>query len=129
NSRYGSAPDDPVGDGKKSISRARELMERLPTQDRGLIEAVVELYNTETYPDTAARTQAFITAAENNYRSHNADLDAAFLVAHGIMMSTPWTYYSNVDGSPLPGVPRAREVLETGMTQDPLHPGLTHLHI
>jgi tetratricopeptide (TPR) repeat protein len=129
NSRYGSAPDDPVGDGKQAINHARELMDRLPSQDRGLIEAVTELYNTETYPDQAARTQAFIDAAEANYRTHNSDLDAAFLVAHGIMMSTPWTYYSNVDGSPLPGVERAREVLESGMAQDPQHPGLTHLHI
>lgn len=129
NSRYGSAPDDPVGDGKNAINRARQLMDRLPSQDRGLIDAVTELFNKESYPDQAARTQAFIDAAETNYRGHNSDLDAAFLVAHGIMMSTPWTYYSNIDGRPLPGVPRAREVLETGMAQDPQHPGLTHLHI
>lgn len=129
NSRYGSAPDDPVGEGKNAINRARQLMDNLSSQDRGLIDAVTQLYNTETYPDTAARTQAFIDAAEANYRAHGSDLDAAFLVAHGIMMSTPWTYYSNVDGSPLPGVARARQVLEDGMRQDPQHPGLTHLHI
>lgn len=129
NSRYGSAPDDPVGEGKNAINRARQLMDNLSAQDRGLIDAVTELYNTETYSDQAARTQAFINAAEANYLAHGRDLDAAFLVAHGIMMSTPWTYYSNVDGSPLPGVERARQVLEQGMAQDPLHPGLTHLHI
>jgi len=129
NSRYNGLPDDPVGAGKETINRARELMDRLPSQDRGLIDAVTQLYNTESYPDMAERTQAFIQAAEANFAANSSDLDAAFLVAHGIMMSTPWTYYSNVDGSPLPGVPRAREVLERGMQQDPSHPGLTHLHI
>lgn len=129
NSRYGGAPDDPVGEGKNAISRARELMDTLSAEDRGLIDALTELYNTETYPDQAARTQAFIQAAEANYQAHSSDLEAAFLVAHGIMMSTPWTYYSSVDGSALPLVDRALAVMETGMAQDPSHPGLTHLHI
>ena len=129
NSRYGGAPDDPVGEGKNAITRARQLMDNLSAQDRGLIDAVTELYNTEAYPDQVARTQAFIDAAEANYQQHSSDLEAAFLVAHGIMMSTPWTYYSAVNGSALPLVDRALAVMETGMEQDPSHPGLTHLHI
>lgn len=129
NSRYGSAPDDPVGEGKNAITRARQLMDTLSAQDRGLIDAVTELFNTEAYPDQAARTQAFIQAAEANYQAHSSDLEAAFLVAHGIMMSTPWTYFSATDGSAEPLVERALAVMETGMEQDPSHPGLTHLHI
>ncbi|MDO8908262.1 MAG: hypothetical protein Q7W55_07160 [Pseudohongiella sp.] len=129
NSRYGSAPDDPVGEGKNAITRARQLMDNLSAPDRGLIDAVTEMFNTEAYPDQAARTQAFIRAAEANYQIHSSDLEAAFLVAHGIMMSTPWTYFNATDGSALPLVERALSVMETGMEQDPSHPGLTHLHI
>lgn len=129
NSRYGGSPDDPVSEGKNTITRARALSDTLSSEDRGLINAVVEMYNTEAYPDPALRTQAFIRAAETNYQAHGADLEAAFLVAHGIMMSTPWTYYSAVDGSALPLVDRALEVMERGMEQDMSHPGLTHLHI
>jgi tetratricopeptide (TPR) repeat protein len=129
NSRYGGSPDDPVSEGKNTITRAKALSDTLSSEDRGLIDAVVEMYNTEAYPDTAQRSQAFVSAAEANYQAHGADLEAAFLVAHGIMMSTPWTYYSAVDGSALPMVDRALEVLERGMEQDMSHPGLTHLHI
>lgn len=129
NSRYGGAQDDPMGAGKEAIARARQLMDTLSAQDRGLIDAVTELYNTESYPDQAARTQAFIDAAEANYQMRSSDLEAAFLVAHGIMMSTPWTYFDAADGSALPLVDRALAVMETGMQQDPAHPGLTHLHI
>ena len=129
NSRYGGAPDDPQGAGKAAIERARSLSDTLPPAERGLIDAVAALYDVENYPDQMQRTEAFIEAAEQNYNSHSADLEAAFLVAHGIMMSTPWTYYSYIDGSPLPRVERARQVLEQGMAQSPEHPGLTHLHI
>lgn len=129
NSRYGSAPDDPVGAGKATIERAVALRDTMPAPERALIDAVAVLYDTENYPDQAARTEAFIEAAEAGYEAYGSDMEAAFLVAHGIMMSTPWTYYSYIDGSPLPKVERAREVLEAGMEQNPGHPGLTHLHV
>ena len=129
NSRYGGAPDDPMGAGRSAINAAMTGRETRPDAEQGLIEALAPLFDTDTYPDTAARTQAFIEAAETNYAQHPDDLEAAFLVSHGIMMSTPWAYYDPEDGSPLPGVERALEVMESGMEQNAGHPGLTHLHI
>lgn len=129
NSRYGSAPDDPQDAGYAAMQRALSLADTVGARDRGLIEALAPLLDKETYPDVAERTQAFIDAAERNYQRHPEDMEAAFLVAHGIMMSTPWTYFSPQDGSPLPLVDRALEVLEGGLAQNPRHPGLTHLHI
>ncbi|MEX2335009.1 MAG: hypothetical protein WD600_12175, partial [Pseudohongiella sp.] len=129
NSRYGAAPDDPMGAGRSAINAAMAARDTRNAAEQGLIEALAPLFDTETYPDTAARTRAFIEAAEANYAEHPDDLEAAFLVSHGIMMSTPWTYYDPEDGSPLPGVERALAVMEKGMAQNPEHPGLTHLHI
>lgn len=129
NSRYGSAPDDPMGAGRSAINAAMAARDTRTEAEQGLIEALAPLFDTDTYPDVAARTQAFIEAAEANYADNPSDLEAAFLVSHGIMMSTPWTYYDPEDGSPLPGVERALEVMETGMALNPAHPGLTHLHI
>jgi tetratricopeptide (TPR) repeat protein len=129
NSRYGAAPDDPQGAGRSAIDAAMAVRDTRPEAEQGLIEALAPLFDTDTYPDTAARTQAFIDAAEANYAENPNDLEAAFLVSHGIMMSTPWTYYDPEDGSPLPGVERALTVMEAGMAQNPEHPGLTHLHI
>jgi len=129
NSRYGSSPDDPHNAGAAAIDRAMSLVDTLPARERGLVDALAPLLDKETYPDVAERTQAFIDAAENNYQRHPDDMEAAFLVAHGIMMSTPWTYFSPQDGSALSQVDRALEVLETGLALNPDHPGLTHLHI
>lgn len=129
NSRYGSSPDDPQDAGYAAMQRALEFADTLGSSDRGLIEALAPLLDKATYPDVAERTQAFIDAAEANFQRHPEDLEAAFLVAHGIMMSTPWTYFSPQDGSPLPLVDRALEVLENGLAQNARHPGLTHLHI
>lgn len=129
NSRYGNAPDDPMGAGRSAINAAMAARDTRSEAEQGLIEALAPLFDNDTYPDVAARTQAFIEAAEANYAEHPNDLEAAFLVSHGIMMSTPWTYYAPDDGSPLPGVERALQVMEDGMAQNPAHPGLTHLHI
>lgn len=129
NSRYGSAQDDPMGAGRGAINAAMAARDTRNEAEQGLIEALAPLFDTETYPDVAARTQAFIEAAEANYAENPEDLEAAFLVSHGIMMSTPWTYYDPDDGSPLPGVERALQVMEDGMARNPGHPGLTHLHI
>lgn len=129
NSRYGMSPDDPVGAGSNAINIAMAARDTRSEAERGLIEALAPLFDTATYQNTAARTQAFIEAAEVNYAEHPDDQEAAFLVSHGIMMSTPWTYYDPEDGSALPGVERALEVMEAGMALNPGHPGLTHLHI
>jgi tetratricopeptide (TPR) repeat protein len=129
NSRYGASPDDPVGAGREAITIAMMNREGLSAADQGLIEALVPLFDTDTYTDTMSRTLAFVDAAEANYQRFPNDMEAAFLVPHGIMMTTPWNYYSQRDGSPMPGVERALDVMETGMAQMPEHPGLTHLHI
>jgi tetratricopeptide (TPR) repeat protein len=129
NSRYAGVTDDPAGAGKAAIDRAMALADTLPPAERGLVEALAVLFDSETYPDVMARNNAFVEAAEANYQTHSDDLEAAFLVPHGIMMTTPWAYFSSEDGSALPGVARARDVIEQGMAQNPRHPGLTHLHI
>lgn len=118
-----------MGAGREAINAAMAARDSLAAPERGLVEALAPLFDTDTYVDQAARTQAFIEAAEANYANHPNDLEAAFLVPHGIMMSTPWDYYDPEDGSALPGVERALTVMEAGMEQDVGHPGLTHLHI
>lgn len=129
NSRYSDATDDPEGLGARSIALAKAAASETSDANRGLIRALSVLYDTETIADHTDRTHAFIDASVTNYQIHNHDLEAAFLVPHAIMMSTPWTYYAVDSGAPMPGIPRALEVLERGINQNPRHPGLTHLHV
>lgn len=129
NSRYGGASDDPEGLGAASMMRAEAAAGGVSDMDRGLIRALSVLYDQDTYSYQDERTQAFIEAAVANYQIHHNDLEAAFLVSHAIMMSTPWNYYAPESGTPMPGIPRALEVLERGIEMNPDHPGLTHLHV
>ena len=129
NSRYLGAIDDPQGSGARSIALANAAMSETSDANRGLIQALSVLYDTDSMSDQADRTHAFIEASVTNYQVHNYDLEAAFLVPHAIMMSTPWAYYAVGSGTPMPGIPRALEVIERGIDQDPWHPGLTHLHV
>lgn len=127
NSRYAGAIDDPQGHGSRSMALAKAAASEVSDADRGLVQALSAFY--QTNGNQRVRTHAFIEAAVANYQIHNHDLEAAFLVPHAIMMSTPWHYYAPGSGTPMAGIPRALEVLERGIEQNPLHPGLTHLHI
>jgi tetratricopeptide (TPR) repeat protein len=129
NSRYLGAMDDPQGQGRRSMALANAAASEVSDADRGLIQALAALYQADHADDPEDATHAFIEAAVANYQIHNHDLEAAFLVPHAIMMSTPGHYYAVGSGTPMLGVPRALEVLERGIDQNPQHPGLTHLHV
>lgn len=129
NSRYGGAPDDPFGAGKSAIAQAKASADGLAETDRALIDALAVLFDTDRYPEQAERSQAFIEATRELNRQYPQDLEAAFLAAGAIMMASPWQYFSAEDGSPIANAGEALTILETGMEQNPRHPGLNHLHI
>lgn len=133
NSRYGRAKDDPQGLGKLALSQAKQLVKNNPNTttdiEKALIDNLAVLFDTDTYKNREARSQAFITATEKLYTQFPNDLEVAFLAADAIMMATPWQYFSPRDGSPINHGDKAQEILEKAMAIDPNHPGLTHLHI
>lgn len=129
NSRYGSGPDDPAGKGEKAIARAQANAAGLPAVDRALIDTLAVLYERDQYPERDARSEAFIEATQALIEEYPRDLEAAFLAADAIMMASPWQYFSTGDGRPIGMAGSALRVLESGMAQNPRHPGLTHLHI
>ncbi len=129
NSRYGASPDDPQGEGNRTIALAAANATQAAAVERGLIDTLAVLFDNATYPDQTARTQAFIEAAQALYAQYPDDHEVAFLLADGIMMASPWNYFVMGDGSPLPNMELAMQVMEKGMSENPQHPGLTHLHI
>jgi tetratricopeptide (TPR) repeat protein len=129
NSRYGSATDDPEGEGWRTIERARAGAGDLSDVEKGLIETLAVLLDSGTHADQAQRTAAFVDAARALYENHPDDHEAAFLLADGIMMTSPWHYFDARTGEALPDMTLAMEVMEKGMRENPGHPGLTHLHI
>jgi tetratricopeptide (TPR) repeat protein len=129
NSRYGGAPDDPAGLGRKAIALAQQNAGKLSPLERGLIDTLAVLYAMEEYPNREDRSQAFIEASRKLAAQYPDDLEAAFLAADAIMMASPWHYFSQSDGSPLGHAGEAMRLLEEGMEKNPRHPGLNHLHI
>ena len=132
NSRYGAVTDDPVGAGWEAIQTAQRLAEadtKSSPADKELINALAVIFDKSTNTDQVARSAAFIEATQALYAQHPQDLEAAFLAADAIMMATPWQYFSQQDGSPINLADKAQAIIETGIAQNPLHPGLNHLHI
>ncbi|MEX1033231.1 MAG: tetratricopeptide repeat protein [Cellvibrionaceae bacterium] len=129
NSRYGRAPDDPMGAGKAAIAQAKAKAQGLEPVVVALIDALAVLFDTDHYPRQADRSQAFIEATQELIDQYPADLEAAFLAADAIMMASPWNYFSQDDGSPIGLAGDALAILEQGMERNPNHPGLNHLHI
>lgn len=132
NSRYGGVPDDPEGEGWNAIQQAQRLAAANPIADvdQGLINALAVLFSDQDgLNELEARNFTFIGATTALYQLYPQDLEVAFLAADAIMMATPWQYFSTVDGSAINGADKARRYLETGIEQNPMHPGLNHLHI
>lgn len=137
NSRYGGVNDDPAGLGWQAISQAQQLLDNRAETftadsyqvDKGLIAALRQLFDTGLNGEQVTRSAAFINATLDLYQQFPKDPEVAFLAVDGIMMATPWQYFSSEDGKPLNLADRAQTILEQGIAQNPNHPGLNHLHI
>ena len=92
NSRYRAFPDDPVGEGLKSIRAAKSRAKGLRSVERGLIEALDVLLDAEAEPNAETRSERFIEAAGDVLRQHPDDLEAGFLYAYAIMTHSQWMY-------------------------------------
>lgn len=128
NSRYMGVPNDPKGAAKRAIGIAYDLRASAAEQDRALIETLFVRYDDETYPDMAARDQAYLDATRDLYARYPEDPDVAALYADAFMVTLPWTYWDE-DGDPAPGTQDAVDALETSMELHPMHPGTNHLYI
>ena len=128
NSRYRAFPDDPLGEGRKSIRTAKAGAAGLTSVERGLIEALDVLLDSDAERDAKARSDGFVEVAGRVFRRHPSDLEAAFLYGYAIMTHSQWAYW-DADGKPYPRTLEAVEALERVMKNHPLHPGGNHLYI
>jgi tetratricopeptide (TPR) repeat protein len=111
-----------------AIARAGALADRASDRERALIEALSTRYAAPGTGSRAALDSAWVRAMAAVVNRFPDDLEAATLLADGVMNLSPWNYW---DG---PGRPRAgTEVvvtqLERVIAKDPGHPGACHLYI
>ena len=128
NSRYFGFPDDPQGEARKAINRARELIGNANDKERALVEALYIRFDTDRYETMAARDQAYLEAIRTLQQRYPDDPDVATLLADAFMITTPWHYWEK-DGRPKTGTEDVVQALENVMELHPDHPGANHFFI
>lgn len=128
NSRYFRFPDDPLGEGKKAIDRARELIDKASEKERAFIEALYVRYDSSTIADRDARDDAYLKATKALMELYPEDPDAVGLYADAHMTTTPWNYWDEA-GLPRKGTEEVAAALEKLMERRPDYPGANHLYI
>ncbi|MCZ6821549.1 MAG: hypothetical protein O7F10_01200, partial [Deltaproteobacteria bacterium] len=128
NSRYLGAIDDPRGEGRKAIDRARRAATRATDVERDFIEALATRFDVASHPDTASRDAAYLESARALAERHPEDDDAVTLFADAFMTSSAWRYWDR-EGKPSAGTLETAQALEAVMDRNVRHPGANHLYI
>jgi tetratricopeptide (TPR) repeat protein len=128
NSRYARMPDDPKGEGKKAIERARSLIGGADPVERDLINALHIFYDNQSIPDNGQRDLAYLARMRELNRRYPLDPDIAALYAAAYMCIARWDYW-DAQGNPKGETMPVAEALERIIARDRGHPGVLHLHI
>jgi len=128
NSRYARLPDDPKGEGKKAIDRARALGANGSVKEQELITALAVLYDKEAIADDAARDEAYLDAARALHKKYPTDADIGALYASAYMSIGRWDYW-DTEGQPKSETAAVAAALEQVLAATPGHPGANHLYI
>ncbi|MBZ5623142.1 MAG: hypothetical protein LAQ69_31140 [Acidobacteriia bacterium] len=120
---YINMDGDPTFDQKASCA-AVDLGLKLaaaPARERAYLQAAATRCPEE-------RPQAYIDAMRALAAGYPDDLDAAVVLAEGLMVPVRWHWYS-ADGAPAAGVAEAERTLEAVLRRWPDHPGANHYYI
>ena len=128
NSRYSGMPDDPMGEGLKSINKAMSLINNASPEEREIISVMNVLYNKESIPDDSERDIAYMEASEELYEKYPNDPDIVSIYAESYMNIGRWDYWEK-DGTPKSITTKIADALESVLETSPDHTGANHLHI
>ncbi len=117
-----------VDTARAALERARRIADRLPLNERRLIDALTERF-ASTDPDDRARLDStYARAMARVVEAVPEDLEARVLHADALMNMSPWNYW-NPDGTARPATPVMLEQLEHVIARNAAHPGACHLYI
>jgi tetratricopeptide (TPR) repeat protein len=115
----------------REIQQALALSTHATEIERAYIEALARRYSDKPGAEQKALQASYIEAMRDLTRRFPEDLDAAALLAEGLLAqcfgehSSYWTF----DGKPQPGIAEALSILEKVLQQNPNHPGANHFYI
>ena len=128
NSRYARMPDDPKGEGLKSINMAMDRIHQATPLEAKLIRAMHVLYDQKSISDAGKRDQAYLEAMRELNDEYPNDPDIAALYAASYMSIGRWDYWDS-KGNPKAETLPVAKALEAIIENDLTHPGVLHLHI
>lgn len=126
NSRYLGFPDDPKGEGKLAIQRAKALSDNASETQRALLGALTLRY--EGHANRTKRDSLYSEAMASLAKTQPNDAEILTLYTEALMTQSAWDYWTP-DGKPRPGTDAALDALNTALAIDPKHPGANHLYI
>jgi len=128
NSRYLGGHDDPQGKGARAIEQAMGLIDRAAEKEKGLIRALMTLYDRTTQPDRTLRDLAYAQALKKLLEQYPDDPEVGTLYASSLMTPSAWDYWTP-DGQPRPDTKATDNALQHVLDRYPDHPGANHLYI
>ena len=108
--------------------KAASLSEKATPVEKALINAMQLRYSEDTTTSREILNQAYTDAMRSVYARFPDEKDVAALYADAMMLQHPWELW-NVNGTPKQWTPRIRQVLETALAKESMHPGLNHYYI
>ncbi|MEO7766580.1 MAG: hypothetical protein ABIS01_04105 [Ferruginibacter sp.] len=111
-----------------AAQKASFLSSSCTAKEKALIKAMSMRYVADSTTGRASLNQVYAEKMQEAYKQFPNDADIAALYADALMLQHPWEYWKHT-GEAQPWTARIIEVLEKGLQQSPLHPGLNHYYI
>ncbi|HEQ97918.1 MAG TPA: hypothetical protein ENO22_01090 [candidate division Zixibacteria bacterium] len=111
-----------------AIQRAQELSGDISEKEKDYIDALASRYAENPPADRSELDRDYVDAMRELASKYPDDPDAQALFAEALMVTTPWNYWLD-NGEPNSIAREVLSTLETGLQNNPQHPGLNHFYI
>jgi len=111
------------------LARMRELADRAPAREKGLIAALTEKYSEDTTDSRRpALNRAYSERMKAMIRDYPEDLDIKALYIDGVMVEHAWDMWDG-EGKPKAWTPELVNYCKAILAVNPDHPAALHYHI
>ncbi|MCW3094154.1 MAG: hypothetical protein JWP81_5223 [Ferruginibacter sp.] len=108
--------------------KAISLSANCTAKEKALINAMSQRYVSDSTVSRVSLNQSYADEMKEAYSQFPNDADVAALYADALMLQHPWEYWKH-NGDAQPWTASILQVLEKGLQQSPVHPGLNHYYI
>jgi tetratricopeptide (TPR) repeat protein len=111
-----------------AIEQAAALAANAPEHERAYIDVLRKRYSADPNANVLELSRNYAAAMRDLVKRYPEDLDAVTLYAEGLMVLSPWQYWTS-DGKPQDNTLEIVDLLESVLRRDPSHIGANHYYI